>query len=55
MQVRAKMPIALSADVFRMEENTRVYWLGGAAFLICSHGTNILIDPQMSFCQAFQR
>lgn len=51
MQVRAKMPIALSADVFRMEENTRVYWLGGAAFLICSHGTNILIDPQISFCQ----
>ena len=47
-QARAKLPIPLCSNVFCREENTRIYWLGGASFLICAYGESVLIDPQMA-------
>ena len=47
-QARAKPPIPLCSNVFCREENTRIYWLGGASFLVCAYGESVLIDPQMT-------
>ena len=42
-QARAKPPIPLCSNVFCREENTRIYWLGGASFLVCAYGESVLI------------
>lgn len=47
-QARAKAPVPLHSGVLCREENTRIYWLGGASFLICAYGASILIDPHMA-------
>lgn len=47
-QAIAPKSIQLSKDVFLPQDNTRIYWLGNASILICSHGTNVLIDPWLT-------
>lgn len=48
MQAKSKPPVLLTRAVFEKNENTRVYWLGGGSFLICSRGDTVLIDPQQA-------
>lgn len=44
-QAVAPKSIPMSADAFHQDQQTRIYWLGGAGIMIHSHGTDIMIDP----------
>ncbi len=46
-QAVAPRSVPITKKEFEMQDNTRIYWLGGGAAMICSHGTNILIDPML--------
>ncbi|MBY9078173.1 MBL fold metallo-hydrolase [Paenibacillus sp. HN-1] len=43
--VTAAMTLPLTSEAFGPSEKTTIYWLAGAAFLINSRGTLIMIDP----------
>lgn len=43
-QAKAKR-IEIEEDVFTLQNETSIYWLGNGGALITSYGTNILIDP----------
>jgi len=43
--VTAKRTITITKDDFGKCDVTRIYWLGGAGFLINARGTIVLIDP----------
>lgn len=44
-QAVAPDPVLMTKEDFEPRNNTRIFWLGGGAAMISSHGTNILIDP----------
>lgn len=44
-QVIAPASIAIKKEAFDNRQETAIYWLGGGAAMINSHGTNLLIDP----------
>lgn len=44
-QAVAPKSVPITKKEFEGQHNTRIYWLGGGAAMISSHGTNILIDP----------
>lgn len=47
-QVKAKDTVMLSKEAFEDRGNTRLYWLGGAGFLLNVHGTILLVDPVLT-------
>ena len=47
-QVKAKDTVMLSQEAFEDQGNTRLYWLGGAGFLLNVHGVILLIDPVLT-------
>lgn len=47
-QVKAKDTIKLTEEAFTQQDNTRLYWLGGAGFLLNVHGTILLVDPVLT-------
>lgn len=48
-EVPARRPSqSISSAAFEDSDDTRIYWLAGAGFLIHSRRTNILIDPVLS-------
>lgn len=44
-QAVAPKSIPMTNQAFMVDEQTRIYWLGGAGVMIHSHHTNIMIDP----------
>ncbi|MDO4798334.1 MAG: MBL fold metallo-hydrolase [Coriobacteriales bacterium] len=44
-QAMPRPTVALPPEAFAQTDDTRVYWLGNAGFLINSHGTTVLCDP----------
>lgn len=47
-QVQAKQTIPMTQQAFDHIEDTRLYWLGGAGFLLNVRGTILLIDPVLT-------
>ncbi|MFZ5966121.1 MAG: MBL fold metallo-hydrolase [Bacillota bacterium] len=43
--VRAKEPVQITEEAFKVSDNTSIAWLASAGFLINARGTVILIDP----------
>lgn len=44
-QALAPKSIPIRKDSFKSDNQTAIYWLGGAGIMIHSHDTNIMIDP----------
>lgn len=49
MKIPTRKPtVPICGEAFRDSDDTKIYWLAGAGFLIHSHSTNILIDPVLT-------
>jgi L-ascorbate metabolism protein UlaG (beta-lactamase superfamily) len=46
--VVATAPIRIGPEAFGPADDTALWWLGGAGFLVNCHGTIIMIDPAIS-------
>ena len=47
-QVRARKTVPMTAEAFFAYDDTRLYWLGGAGFMLNVRGVILLIDPVLT-------